>query len=216
MFKLAKIALFFTLLASTEAVLADDVYRCGKVYQDSPCAGGNSRPMNEKPFRPSINQQNTNHGSNHTTSNTTSSENKPHAKPKKMLSKRKPVAAPEPTEAQVETTQNTTLTTNTNTITNNPTAAAQAVMAPAANPAPATDSVPAANSAPAKVVDKPIEAQPAQKTAEKEVVADEQGVCSSLKAGLKNIAEQKAKSGNTADLKQQQKNLESAKQSAGC
>jgi hypothetical protein len=213
MLKLAKIALVCTLLASTKAVLADDVYRCGKVYQDSPCAGGNSRPMNEKPFRPSIIQHSPKIESNKAA---TSSVNKPYAKPKKVLSKRKPVAAPDPTEAQVETTQNTSTTNN------NPTAAAQAVLAPAApplpdeNPALAKNSAPVANSAPAKIIDKSIEAQPAQKTAEKEVAADEQGVCSSLNAGLKNIAEQKAKSGNTADLKQQQKNLESAKKSAGC
>ncbi len=199
--KLAKIALVCTLLASTGAVLADDVYRCGKVYQDTPCAGGNSRPMNEKPFRPSISQ--------HPTKAETSSENKPHVKPKKVLSKRKPAAAPEPTETEIETTQDSSTT-------DNPIAAAQAVLAPAANPTPAAIQVPTANPAPAKVVDKSIEAQAAQKTAEKEVVADEQGICSSLKAGLKNIAEQKAKSGNTADLKQQQKNLESAKKSAGC
>ncbi len=211
--KLAKIALVCTLLASTGAVLADDVYRCGKVYQDTPCAGGNSRPMNEKPFRSSANQQNTERVTAVTTDNTrghtSSNENKPHAKHKRMVGKRKPVAAPETTETQVETMQNTSTT-------NSPTAAAQAVLAPAENPAPTENPAPAANRAPAKVVDKSIEAQPAQKTAEKEVAADEQGVCSSLNAGLKNIAVQKAKGGNTADLKKQQKNLESAKKSAGC
>lgn len=205
---LAKIALVCTLLASTGAVLADDVYRCGKLYQDSPCAGGNSRPMNEKPFRPSVSQQ--------STKSATSNQNKPSAKPKKMLGKRKPAAAPELTApVEIETTQNTSTT-------NSPVTAAQAVLAPAAakpplaeKPTPIT-SVPAVNAAPAKVIDKAIEAQPAQKLAEKEVVADEQGVCSSLNAGLKNIAEQKAKGGNIADLKQQQKNLESARKSAGC
>jgi hypothetical protein len=205
---LAKLALVCTLFASTGEALADDVYRCGKVYQDAPCAGGTSRPINEKPFRPSVNQQNTKHVTNHASSHTSSSENKLHAKAKRMVGKRKPIAAPEP-ETQVETTQNTSTT-------NSPTAAAQAVMAPATNPAPTTNSAPAANPAPATVVDRSIEAQPAQKVAEKEVVADEQGVCSSLNAGLKNIAEKKAKGGNTADLKQQQKNLESAKKSAGC
>jgi hypothetical protein len=200
MFKLAKIALVCMLFASTEAALADDVYRCGKVYQDSPCAGGNSWPMNEKPFQPSVTQ--------HPSKTVTISGNKPYAKPKKMLSKRKPVAVPKPSEpaVEIETTQNTTPT-------DNPIAAAQAVMAPSENPAPAADP------APAKVVDKPAEAQPAQKMAEKEVVADEQGVCSSLKAGLKNISNQKAKGGGAAtmkDLNQQQRNLEGAMHSAGC
>jgi hypothetical protein len=212
MFKLAKIALVCTLLASTRAVLADDVYRCGKVYQDSPCAGGNSKPMNEKPFRPSITQHSSKIGSNKaaTSQTTAGSGNKAHAKTKKMLSKSKPVAAPEQIETEVETTQNTSATSNAQTILSPPT-----ITSPTAINTPATSDSSKPTSA--EPIQKPAEKPNSEKpSTEKQVAGDDQGVCSSLNAGLKNIAEQKAKNGNSADLKQQQKNLESAKKSAGC
>jgi hypothetical protein len=40
-------------LASTQAVLADDLYRCGNTYQDTPCRGVVSKPINEKPAKKS-------------------------------------------------------------------------------------------------------------------------------------------------------------------
>ncbi len=214
---LARIVLVCTLFASTKMVLADDVYRCGKVYQDSPCAGGNSRPINEKPFRPSIDQRSSKIEPNKTAPSkaTASSGNTAHAKTKQKLSKRKPAATPEHTEAQAEaqseatrqsektqseTTQNASATTNAQTVLSPPTITTPAVI----NPPVVTDS------------SKPTRAEPVQETPEKESASDEQGICSSLNAGLKNIAEQKAKGDNSRDLKQQQKNLESAKKSAGC
>jgi hypothetical protein len=49
--KIAKLALVCMLLASTKVVLADDLYRCGNTYQDVPCQGVVSKPINAAPVR---------------------------------------------------------------------------------------------------------------------------------------------------------------------
>ncbi len=49
--KFAKLALVCMLLASTKVVLADDLYRCGNTYQDLPCQGVVSKPINAAPVR---------------------------------------------------------------------------------------------------------------------------------------------------------------------
>jgi len=43
-----KAFLFLTLTCAQDA-LADDLYRCGNTYQDTPCKGAVSKPINEKP-----------------------------------------------------------------------------------------------------------------------------------------------------------------------
>jgi hypothetical protein len=40
-------------LASAQIALADDLYRCGNTYQDTPCKGVVSKPINEKPAKKS-------------------------------------------------------------------------------------------------------------------------------------------------------------------
>jgi hypothetical protein len=42
------------ILASGQTVLANDVYRCGNVYQDTPCKNATSKPINEKPERKNV------------------------------------------------------------------------------------------------------------------------------------------------------------------
>jgi hypothetical protein len=44
------------MLAGAQTALADDLYRCGNTYQDTPCKGVASKPINEKPAKkPPIN-----------------------------------------------------------------------------------------------------------------------------------------------------------------
>ncbi len=38
-------------LAGAQTALADDLYRCGNAYQDTPCKGVASKPINEKPTK---------------------------------------------------------------------------------------------------------------------------------------------------------------------
>lgn len=193
MIKFAKIVLGYALLASTQAVLADDLYRCGNTYQDSPCPNGSSRPINEKPFKPSIsNKSVTANGNKAATTQKATVEASKKTKAitrAKAVSKTKPVATPATLKPspQAETAQT----------------ASPVVKQPVTMPPAVTQAA-------------PPQATTTQKSIEKNIAEDEQGVCSSLKAGLKNIAEQKRKGGNAADLKQQQINLENAMQSAGC
>ena len=42
------------ILASGQTALANDVYRCGTTYQDTPCKNATSKPINAKPERKSI------------------------------------------------------------------------------------------------------------------------------------------------------------------
>jgi hypothetical protein len=43
------------ILAGAQAALADDLYRCGNTYQDTPCKGVASKPINEaKPKKPNV------------------------------------------------------------------------------------------------------------------------------------------------------------------
>ncbi len=42
-------AFLFVTLTCAQAALADDLYRCGNTYQDTPCKGVVSKPINEKP-----------------------------------------------------------------------------------------------------------------------------------------------------------------------
>jgi hypothetical protein len=55
--------------------------------------------------------------------------------------------------------------------------------------------------------------------AQEQAQDDPQGICSSLKAGLKNVADEKRKGGDAArmtDLKNQQIQLENIYKSSGC
>lgn len=193
MIKFAKIVLGCTLLASTQAVLADDLYRCGNTYQDSPCPKGSSRPINEKPFKPSIsNKSVTANGNKAATAQKATVEASKKTKAvtrAKSVSKTKPIATPATLKPlpQAETAQT----------------ASRVVKQPVTMP-------------PVSAQTAETQTAPTHKPVEKNIAEDEQGVCSSLKAGLKNIDEQKRKGGNAADLKQQQINLENAMQSAGC
>ncbi len=88
--------------------------------------------------------------------------------------------------------------------------------APVAAPAPPTPDAPIAQ--PPTPATKPT-TQVAPATQKEDIQGDTQGICSSLKAGLANIAGQKRKGGDAAtmkDLKDQQDNLESVMKSAGC
>ncbi len=193
MIKFTKIILGCTLLASTQVILADDLYRCGNTYQDSPCPNGSSRPINEKPFKPSISNKSVTANGNKAAATKNTTENA--SKKPKAITKAKPISKTKPITAPV------TL-----------------------KPAPQTESAQTASpSATQPATTPPVSAQtvetqtaPTQKSVEQDIAGDEQGVCSSLKAGLKNIDEQKRKGGNTADLKQQRINLENAMHSAGC
>lgn len=181
------------LLASTQVILADDLYRCGNTYQDSPCPNGSNRPINEKSFKPSISNKSVTANGNKaaiTKSTTENASKKPKTTTKvKPVSKTKPITAPVTLKpaSQAETAQT----------------AAPVVTRPVTTP-------------PVSAQTAETQTTPTQKSIEKDIAEDEQGVCSSLKAGLKNIDEQKRKGGNTADLKQQQINLQNAMHSAGC
>ncbi len=83
--------------------------------------------------------------------------------------------------------------------------------APTPAPAPTVETAPPEPTPPAQ----PVAKKPVAKAAQD----DNQGMCDSLKAGLKNISEQKHKGGDDAlmqDLKQQEDNLKSVMDSAGC
>lgn len=43
----------YLMLAGAQTALADDLYRCGNTYQDTPCKGVVSKPINEKPAKKS-------------------------------------------------------------------------------------------------------------------------------------------------------------------
>lgn len=44
----------YVILASSQTALGNDVYRCGNVYQDTPCKNGASKPINAKPERKNV------------------------------------------------------------------------------------------------------------------------------------------------------------------
>jgi hypothetical protein len=92
---------------------------------------------------------------------------------------------------------------------------------PAAEPSPAAQPVPEPQPAPEpKPEPAPAPpAKPAPAPAKEDVQDDPQGICSALKAGMKNVADEKRKGGDAArmtDLKNQQIQLENLYKSSGC
>ena len=287
-----------------QTALADDLYRCGNTYQDTPCKGVVSKPINKKPFKPapvntsSVSKKDT---ASNTPASTADANCKKQGEAAKLIIKLRDsgvtadeqiaIATDSASVARIKDTysrggsafqvqnaverecmqqqQKTSLTSKwmaqakqmlgfgtnsgaaaTHTAAKNkakqnpisktatakplppqPTAQVEPQAAPAAMPEQSgplsviqpevvAPTAPTA-AAPDTPIAKPtvVATQPAPTAQKEENQEDPQGMCTSLKAGLKNIAEQKRKGGSAAvmkDLKAQQSNLEGVMKSAGC
>jgi len=292
------------LVLFAQNALAEDMYRCGNTYQDTPCKGGGSKPINKKPFKPSP-VNNSSVSKKEIASNTPASaadadckkqgeaakliiklrdsgvtadeqiaiatdsaavarikdaysrsgsafqvqnavereclqqEQKTSLTSKWMAQAKRLLgfgtnsgAAPTHTVAKEKVKQKPiSKTATTKPLPPQPTAQVEPQVAPAAMPEQSgplaviqpevvAPTAPVA-AAPDTPIAKPtvVATQPAPSAQKEESQDDPQGMCTSLKAGLKNIAEQKRKGGSAAmmkDLKAQQNNLEGVMKSAGC
>ncbi|MGB7816954.1 MAG: hypothetical protein WBL28_11465 [Methylotenera sp.] len=279
----------FVLLVFSQSILADDLYRCGNTFQDTPCkTAASSKPVGKSAVKNSARQTgNMSVTNKKQTSLETNDDCKQRGESAKKIMRMREAgktvddqlkAAPD-SESQAlinevykrngssfqvqnaierecaQQKQKTKLTskwmaetkrllgigtaptknsTKSKTkLSPTPAEQAAALLQPTPPSMQPTPVQPASSPQQPAPVTQPATAQPGQavqpaETAQKTITAekdnqqnqeDEQGVCSSLKAGLENIASQKRKGGNAAymkDLKQQQNHLEGAMKSAGC
>ncbi len=250
----------FVLLLFSQSILADDLYRCGNTYQDTPCkSAASSKPISKSAVKNSAKQTgNTPVTNKKQTSLEANIDCKQRGESAKKIMRMREAGKTvddqlkaEPDSAsqalikdvynrsgssfQVQNAierectqqkQKTKLTSKWMAETKRLLGIGTAPAKSSANSKTKLPPTPAEQAA-TLLQPTPPSMQPAQ-AAQKTITAekdnqqnqeDEQGVCSSLKAGLENIASQKSKGGNAAhmkDLKQQQIHLEGAMKSAGC